>query len=176
MYAISYLYTPTDSTSTTPQSTANIPIGIRGIIGICSIVFILLIYCCFTLVVAIRELSKMKRRRKKKIKHTVVNESDLEDDFDNDEQIDEMNVQVQSNDLLLTNEYAIKNEVAKEPEAVVSSRPAAVVAKAQPSISVTSKAESKTEKGQDQESSKPVYTTKLRKKVEFVIELPVINS
>ena len=118
----------------------------------------------------------MKRRRKKKIKHTVVSESDLEDDFDNDEQIDEINVQVQSNDLLLTNEYAIKNEVAKEPEAVVSSRLAAVVAKARPSISVTSEAESKTEKGQDQESSKPVYTTKLRKKVEFVIELPVINS
>ena len=175
MYAISYSYTPTDSTSTTPQSTVNIPIGIRGIIGICSVVFILLIYCCFALVVAIRELSKMKRRRKK-IKHTVVNESDLEDDFDNDEQIDEINVQVQSNDLLLTNEYAIKNEVAKEPEAVVSSRPAAVVAKARPSISVTRETESKTEKGQDQESSKPVYNTKLRKKVEFVIELPVINN
>ena len=111
------------------------------------------------------------------VKHTIVNESDLEDDFDDDEQVDEKNVQVQSNDLLLTNEYAIKNEVATEPEAVVSSRPAAVVGKARrPSINVTSEAGSKTEKGKEQESSKPVYTTKPRKKVEFVIELPVINS
>lgn len=172
--------TPTDSISTTPQSTTSIPIGVRGLIGICSIVFILLIYCCFAFAVAMRELSRMKKRRKKKAKHIIVDELD---DFDDDEEIDEKNVdQLQSNDLLLTNEHAalvaMKNEVASESEAVASSRPTAVVTEARPSISVTSKEESKTEKGRDQESSKPaaVYTTKPRKKVEFVIELPLLNS
>lgn len=141
--------------------------------------FILLIYCFFALAVAMRELSRMKKRRKKKAKRTIVNESD---DFEDDEEIDEKNIELQSNDLLLTNEHAasvaIKNEVATDSEAVVSSRPAAVAAEARPSISVTSKDESKTEKKRDQESSKPaaVYTTKPRKKVEFVIELPLLNS
>ena len=128
-----------------------------------------------------RELSRMKKRRKKKAKRTTVNESD---DFEDDEEIDEKNIELQSNDLLLTNELehaasvAIKNEVATESEAVVSLRPAAVAAEARPSISVTSKDESTTEKIRDQESSKPaaVYSTKPRKKVEFVIELPLLNS
>ena len=138
--------------------------------------FILLIYCFFALAVAMRELSRMKKRRKKKAKHTTVNESD---DFEDNEEIDEKNIELQSNDLLLTNEHAasvaIKNEVATESEAVASLRPAAVAAEARPS---TSKDESKTEKKQDQESSKPaaVYSTKPRKKVEFVIELPLLNS
>ena len=121
----------------------------------------------------------MKRKRKKNVKRTSVSESDLEDDIDDDEQIDEKNVQVQSNDLLLTNEHAIRNEVATKPVAVVSSRPvaAAVPAEARrPPVSVTSKAERETEREQDQEIKKPVHTAKLRKKVEFVIELPVINS
>lgn len=107
---------------------------------------------------------------------STINESDLEeeDDIDNDEQIDEKNVQVQqSNDLLLTNEYAIKNEVSTGSETAVGSRP--VVAAEQSSIGVTSKAESKSDHKQGQESSKPVHTTKLRKKVEFVIEFPVVS-
>lgn len=105
----------------------------------------------------------------------MIDESDLEeeDNIDSDEQTDERNVQ--SNDLLLTNEYAIKNEVVMQSETVTSSR--AAVAKARPSsTSVTREAESKSEHKQGKESSKPVHTTKLRKKVEFVIEFPVVNS
>ena len=147
-------------------------------------------YCCFAFAVAMRELSKMKRRRKKKAKHTTVSDSDIEDDFDDDnEQVDEKDTQgpSDSNDLLLTNEHAIKNEVVIDSEAVVSSAKTTAVSvadhEARPSISVTSKADSKlkTAKEQDQESQsrKPVYTTKPtkpRKKVEFVIELPVITD
>ncbi len=119
----------------------------------------------------------MKQRRKK-TKRTTVDESD---DSDDNEEFDEENVPLQSNDLLLINEHAVakKNDVATESEAVATLRPAAaVVDEARPSISVTSsKDESKTEKERgDQESSKPVHKTKPRKKVEFVIELPLMHQ
>ena len=115
------------------------------------------------------------KRRKKEDKEDE-DESDTEDsDIDNDNQVDERHVQVNSNDPLLTNEYVVKNEAATEIETEVSSRP--VLIEPQPSVRIITGAESKSENTEpDQESSKPVHTAKRRKKVEFVIELPVTSS
>lgn len=128
----------------------------------------------------------MKRRRKKKTKEDIINETDSEeDDGDNGKQIDAKNIQVHKeklDDLLLMNEYAMKSEQTTDIEAETSVSLRPVLDEAQPSAHVTSYSENKRKtsisvQNLSEESDKPIHTTKPRKKkVEFVIELPIVNN
>lgn len=176
---IQHNYIDTYSDSSANDTSVSI-IGIRGIIGLGSIGFVLLSYCLFIFAVAIREVMKMKPRQKEEKKD--MSDSDLSRGIDS-QQFDETELnyfetdeQAQANckvedDLLLINKSTTENLVDIETEPAVKVR----------SVNIQNENQ-RTENEERTKSTKPVssskqqkkvyFGSKPQKKVHFVINLP----
>ena len=142
-------------------------ISTRGIIGLGATVLVLLIYCCFAFVVAMKELLRMKKPRMEENG----NLSDSIGETDDEKQASEIytnsgkSKQAHSksvDDLLLINENTIEQNIDTESDSM------AIVTLGQPFSTVH---KSNCNNQEHKKLGKPFFGSKQQKKVQFVINL-----